>query len=124
MPPWLTLMAMSTISTLVSGVVDVLPQIVLVSGTLGGVVLTHRFGERQRARERARDTVSSTNKKIEELGQELFEAVGALHLALRVHVPAYNSWQPKLMTLASAFLEYMAAKPPAATRSARPSSVG
>ncbi|MFI9644552.1 hypothetical protein ACIG87_31665 [Micromonospora sp. NPDC051925] len=32
--------------------------------------------------------------KIEELGQELFEAVGTLHLALRVYVPAHNSWQP------------------------------
>jgi hypothetical protein len=96
--------------TLVSGVVDVLPQIVTGGCTLGATWLTYRFGERQRARERARDKLTSTNKKIEELGQELFEAVGALHLALRVHVPAHNSWQPKLMTPGSAFLEYMAAK--------------
>ncbi|MFJ6951557.1 hypothetical protein [Micromonospora aurantiaca (nom. illeg.)] len=101
---------MSAISTLLSGVVDVLPQIVTGGCALGATWLTYRFGERQRARERARDKVASTNKKIEELGQELFEAVGALHLALRVYVPAHNSWQPKLMTLGSAFLEYMAAK--------------
>ncbi|MFG1722772.1 hypothetical protein ACGFII_29515 [Micromonospora chalcea] len=101
---------MSTVSTLLSGVVDVLPQIVTGGCTLGAAWLTNRFGERQRARERARDKVASTNKKIEELGQELFEAVGALHLALKAYVPAHNSWQPKLMTLGSAFLEYMAAK--------------
>lgn len=99
-------MAMSTISTLVSGVVDVLPQIVTGGCTLGATWLTYRFGERQRAR----DKVSSTNKKIEELGQELFEAVGALHLALQMYVPAHNALQPKLMTLGSAFLEFMAGK--------------
>lgn len=110
MQAWATLMSMSAISTLLSGVVDVLPQIVTGGCTLGAAWLAYRFGERQRARERARDKVASTNKKIEELGQELFEAVGALHLALRVYVPAHNSWQPKLMTLGSAFLEYMAAK--------------
>lgn len=110
MQPWPILLSMSAISTLLSGVVDVLPQIVTGGCALGATWLTYRFGERQRARERARDKVASTNKKIEELGQELFEAVGALHLALRVYVPAHNSWQPKLMTLGSAFLEYMAAK--------------
>ncbi|MFD6713647.1 hypothetical protein AMK25_05405 [Micromonospora sp. TSRI0369] len=103
---WPILLSMSTVSTLLSGVVDVLPQIVTGGCTLGAAWLTYRFGERQRAR----DKVASTNKKIEELGQELFEAVGALHLALKVYVPAHNSWQPKLMTLGSAFLEYMAAK--------------
>lgn len=68
--------------------------------------LAYRFGERQRARERA----SAANKQVEQLAQELFEAAGALHLALRMYVPLHNTWQPRLIGLGTAFLEYMAAK--------------
>jgi hypothetical protein len=47
---------------------------------------------------------------VEQLAHELFEAVGALHMALRMHLPVHNTWRPRLMSLGTAFLEYMAAK--------------
>jgi hypothetical protein len=90
--------------------VPVLPQLItggfaVVAG-LGGVVLTQRYNARQRDRER----VSAANAKIEAVTQELVEAAGELHLALLTYQPVHNTWQPRLMVLGSAFLEFMAGK--------------
>jgi hypothetical protein len=80
--------------------------LIAVAGTLGGVGLTQRYNERQRARERA----AATTAKVEELARELFESVTSLHLAVSTHLPQHNAWRPRLMTLGSAMLEYTAAK--------------
>jgi len=103
---WLTLLTMSAAAVLA----PVLPQLVtggftVVAG-LGGVVLTQRYNARQSARERA----SAAKAKVEEVVRELFEAVGELHLALSTYQPVHNTWQPRLMVLGSAFLEFMAGK--------------
>jgi hypothetical protein len=37
-------------------------------------------------------------------------SVGALHVALRAHIPAHNSWTPKLTTIGMSVLEYAAGK--------------
>ncbi|MFG3423187.1 hypothetical protein [Micromonospora sp. NPDC048063] len=101
---------MSVVTTLISALTPAVPQIITgvftVTGAFGAAALTQRFNQRQRARERA----SAANAKIEEVTQELFEAVGALHLSLSTHQPAHNAWQPRLMMLGSALLEFMAAK--------------
>lgn len=106
---WLTLLTMS-VTTVIEALGPVLPNIVTAAGAitagLGGVHLTQRHNERQRARERA----SALNTKIEDTTRELFEAVTELHLALSTHQPVHNTWQPRLMVLGSAFLELMAGK--------------
>ncbi|MEU8819368.1 hypothetical protein [Actinoplanes sp. NPDC048796] len=88
----------------------VLPQLITggfaVIAGLGGVVLTQRYNARQRDRERT----SAANAKIEAVTQELVEAAGELHLALLAYQPVHNAWQPRLMVLGSAFLEFMAGK--------------
>jgi hypothetical protein len=88
----------------------VLPQLItggfaVVAG-FGGVVLTQRYNARQRDRERA----SAANAKIEVVTQDLVEAASELHLALLTYQPIHNAWQPRLMVLGSAFLEFMAGK--------------
>ncbi|WP_141722529.1 hypothetical protein [Micromonospora aurantiaca (nom. illeg.)] len=103
-----------SVATLLVGLAPVLPQLVTgictaggaVTAGLGAVVLTQRYNERQRARER--DSV--TNTKIEETTRELFEAVSELHLALTTYQPVHNTWQPRLLLLGSAILEFMAGK--------------
>jgi hypothetical protein len=91
-------------------IAPVLPQLVSVGGVviagLGGVVLTQRYNDRQRARERA----TAANTKVEELTRELFAAVSELHLALSAYQPVHNTWRSRLMVLGSAFLEFVAAK--------------
>jgi hypothetical protein len=91
-------------------IAPVLPQLVSVGGAviagLGGVVLTQRYNDRQRARERA----AAANTKVEDLTRELFEAVSELHVGLITYQPIHNTWRPRLMVLGSAFLEFMAAK--------------
>jgi len=107
---WLTLLTMSVVAAVLAGLTPVLPQLVTgvcaVTAGVGGVVLTQRYNDRQRARER----VSAANAKVEETTRELFEAVSELHLALSTYQPVHNTWQPRLMVLGSAFLEFMAAK--------------
>lgn len=110
---WRTLLAMS-VTTVIEALSPVLPQLVTglctaagaITAGLGGVHLTQRYNERQRARERA----SALTTKLEETTRELFEAVTELHLALSMHQPMHNTWQPRIMTLGSAFLELMAGK--------------
>jgi hypothetical protein len=99
-----------SVTTVIEALGPALPNIVTAAGAitagLGGVRLTQRYNERQRAREKA----SALNTKIEETTRELFEAVSELHLALSTHQPVHNTWQPRLMLLGSAFLELMAGK--------------
>jgi hypothetical protein len=92
----------------------VLPQLVTglcaifgaVIAGFGGIVLTQRYNAKQRDRDRA----SAAKTKVETVTQELIDASGALHLALLTYQPLYNTWQPKLVTLGSSFLEFMAGK--------------
>lgn len=86
--------------------VAVLSPFVGIAGTLGGAWLNQHFNERHRDREGK----TAERNRAEKLAHELFEAVSELHLALRTYVPQHNAWQPKLMLLGVAFLEYSAGK--------------
>jgi hypothetical protein len=107
---WFTLIAMSTFSVIVGAIVDVRQQLVTGVFTLtagwGAVRLTSRNNERQRAGDRA----AAANAEIKQIAQELYVSVGALHVALKAHIPAHNSWTPKLTTIGMSVLEYAAGK--------------
>ncbi len=75
------------------------------SFTLGAIWLTRRSARR----ERAEDQVAADIGATVEAARELVNAVSSLEIALLQSVPLWNSWQPKLAVLGSAFLEFTAA---------------
>ncbi|MBM0230531.1 hypothetical protein JNW91_00750 [Micromonospora sp. STR1_7] len=101
-----------SVTTVFVDLTPVLPQLVTgvctaagaVTAGLGTVMLSHRYNEHERARERE----SATNTNIEETTRELFDAVTELHLAVSTHQPMHNAWLPRMMPLGSSMLEFMA----------------
>jgi hypothetical protein len=92
-----------------NAVVDVIKALSPVVGTgfftLGAVWLTQRDARRTRADDRAAAEIA----KVEDAARELVNAVSSLQIVLVQSVPLSNSWQPKLLVLGSAFLEFTAA---------------
>lgn len=84
----------------------------LTGGLIGGgfALQGYRVNNAYQQQRLDQERASAANAALRELTQELFVSVGALHMALKTHIPAHNSWQPKLTTIGMAMLEYAAAK--------------
>ncbi|HKC29646.1 MAG TPA: hypothetical protein VKB75_16645, partial [Jatrophihabitans sp.] len=90
--------------------VKVLPQVVT-----GGFTLAAGFGvavmnQVTQTRQRDRERIAAAAAKANDVVRELLAATADLQLVLVQVAPLWNSWQPKLMMLGSAVLEFSAAR--------------
>jgi hypothetical protein len=68
------------------------------------------MNRRAQDRLRGREQAAAAEAKLEQAAQEMLDATTSLQLVLRQTAPLWNSWQPKLMMLASVALELNAAR--------------
>jgi hypothetical protein len=88
----------------------VLPQAVTGAFTLAAGFGVAGMNQRAQNRQRDRERLATAEAKLKDTAQELLDATTALQLVLHQIAPLWNSWQPKLMMLASAALEFSAAR--------------
>lgn len=83
---------------------------VLVGPLVGGVLTLAGIGWNQRSsrRQQQRADHAAVNDKIEMVSGELIAAVFDLRMVMATQQPQWNSWQPRLMALGRAFVEFQA----------------